>query len=286
MAGGTGKNGTGTEPARPARPNYSEWYLTPQGSVALAAQQALLRGLIACWPRRGHRLLQIGCGAGIFLEILWEAGFDVSGQEPDQELARRAASRLGRRAEISLGSQEHLPFDDQSFDYVVCLNNLEFAADPWAVLREALRLASRGLLLSFPNAASLRGFGGLFRRGSAGDQGSGPAGLGRGKVLAPWKVWNFIRKEGPPSRLTWGSTLLGPAFSWRDNALGRKLNCASLPLPLGACAMLRLDLHPACAGTPLLLNGKKKAGANTALANKSLLTRSGRASGPRRDAAR
>ena len=264
MAGGTA----------PARPHYSEWYLTPRGSLALAAQQALLRRMIASWPRRGHRLLELGCAEGIFLENLWEAGFDVSGQEQDQELARRSAGRLGHRADISLGSQEHLPFDDQSFDYVACLGNLEFAADPWAVLREALRLASRGVLLSFPNAASLCGLGGLFRplRPSRSAKEQTPA-LGRGKLVAPWKIWSFVRKEGPPLQLTWGSTLLGPAFSWRNNALGRKLNCASLSLPLGACVMLRLDLHPAFAGTPLLINGKKKARANAALANKSLLSR-------------
>lgn len=266
MAGGTGKNGSkaGLAAIGPARPHYSEWYLTPQGGLALDAQQALLRRMIASWPRRGHRLLELGCGEGIFLESLWDAGFDVSGQESDQELARRAASRLGRRADISLGSQEHLPFEDQSFDYVVCLGNLEFAADPWAVLREALRLASRGVLLSFPNAASL---GGLFRKS--------PYPVPRGKALLPWKIWSFARKEGPPLRQTWGSTLLGPACSWKSNSLGRKLNCATLSLPLGACVMLRLDLQPAFAGTPLLINGKKKkTAAKTALANKSLLSRS------------
>lgn len=87
-----------------------------------------------------------------------------------------------------------------------------------------------------------------------------------------------MRKEDPSLRQTWDSILFGPAFSWWNKPFGRKLNCATLPL--GACAMLRLDLQPAFASTPLLINGKKKARANTALANKSLLNRSAAGPGP------
>ena len=90
------------------------------------------------WPRRGHTLLDIGCGAGIFLEMLWHYGFDVTGLDTGTDLLDMARERLGNRAEFQLGRPEHLPFDDEEFDYAALLTVLEYVDNPEDVLREAI----------------------------------------------------------------------------------------------------------------------------------------------------
>lgn len=45
------------------------WYATPEGTYAITQENRLFQHLISQWPRRGHTLLDIGCGAGIFLEM-------------------------------------------------------------------------------------------------------------------------------------------------------------------------------------------------------------------------
>ncbi|MDR2893745.1 MAG: class I SAM-dependent methyltransferase [Deltaproteobacteria bacterium] len=271
--------------------SYDVWYDSPRGGFALDAQQLLLRRMIAGWPRRGHNLLELFCASGRFLESFWEAGFDVTGQEQNQELALLARKRLGRRVDISLNNPEQLPFEDHSFDYVVCLNGLEFAENPAAVLREAGRLASRGLLVGFPNAWSLRGI--CARMGQrnaastiqnapvapgqstleasinsalaapgrgtptaldahqAGDRSAAEFGLERN--LSPLRVCKLIRQLDIPGRFSCGSILIGPAATWSPGRMRSAANLFRLPVPLGACMMLRFDFAPTCAGTPLIL---------------------------------
>lgn len=88
-----------------------DWYATPEGTYAITQENRLFQHLISQWPRRGHTLLDIGCGAGIFLEMLWHYGFDVTGLDTGTDLLDMARERLGNRAEFQLGRPEHLPFD-------------------------------------------------------------------------------------------------------------------------------------------------------------------------------
>lgn len=288
-------------PAR-SRPNYEQWHAEPDGKYAMDAQHLLLRHMIAGWPRRGHNMLELFCGSGRFLENLWEAGFDMTGQEHDQGLVRQARRRLGNRVSITLNRPEHLPFDDQSFDYVACINGLEFAEQPEAVLEECFRLASLGLILAFPGSFSLHGLGlrlrnalegkslkNIFSRQSA--PGATPAGdnscgsekspdralSGRGLIygeprqFSPLRVMQLARRFAPHARFSWGSILIGPAGGWKQGGICGKLNMLPLPLPIGACVMLRIDFAPAYSGTllPLAATPEKQT-AKAAMAKEGL----------------
>ena len=91
----------------------------------------------------GRTLLDIGCGAGRFLEEARQGGFHISGVEPDDEAYNRAMRTLGEGHVIHgtfLGS--HLA--SQSFDVAATLDVLEhipideindFAAKTWQVLK-------------------------------------------------------------------------------------------------------------------------------------------------------
>lgn len=132
-----------------------DWYATPEGTYAITQENRLFQHLISQWPRRGHTLLDIGCGAGIFLEMLWHYGFDVTGLDTSTDLLDMARERLGNRAEFQLGRPEHLPFDDEEFDYAALLTVLEYVDNPEDVLREAIRVSHRGVIIGFMNSFSL-----------------------------------------------------------------------------------------------------------------------------------
>ena len=129
-----------------------DWYATPEGTYAITQENRLFQHLISQWPRRGHTLLDIGCGAGIFLEMLWHYGFDVTGLDTGTDLLDMARERLGNRAEFQLGRPEHLPFDDEEFDYAALLTVLEYVDNPEDVLREAIRVSHRGVIIGFMGA--------------------------------------------------------------------------------------------------------------------------------------
>jgi len=148
---------------------YSSYY--PRGDLdveCLPAQATNLRsvqGKLKAWltgtdnqgqytARRGMRVLDYGCGAGVALMELEKIGAEAYGIEVDEN-SRRVASRYGLR--IHTGSLEDNPFPGVTFD-LICLNQvIEHIPDPADLLSKLeSRLASRGVLaLSFPNTDSI-----------------------------------------------------------------------------------------------------------------------------------
>jgi len=92
------------------------------------------------------RVLDVGCGSGdalrLLVRIIPEVG-PVIGL--DKSLERYAANHAQARAEapqISFrsGHAQALPFDDHSFDRVLCVDTLEWVPDPVQALREIRRV--------------------------------------------------------------------------------------------------------------------------------------------------
>lgn len=214
------------------------WYDSAPGSFALLAQKALVRYMIAVWPRRGRSLVEFFCGSGHFMRTFWESGLDVTGQEQNPDLAALCSSRLGARAELIRNNPEQLPFNDGSFDYAACLGGLEFSSNPELVLKEMLRVSTRGLLLGFRSCWSLNGMW-LCAAGV-------PAAIaGRVKkkdalpdknvqgIVSPYKVWMLTRQavvdSGYSCRMRWGSVLGAPAWTWSRAAKGSWAAWPDLP---------------------------------------------------------
>lgn len=239
----------------------------PRKYYTMAAWQSLVRKMISGWPRRGRNLLELNCEDGFFLENFWEVGFDVTGQEQNPFLLNRARKRMGKKASIIQSNTEHLPYDDNSFDYVVCLHGFEWASDTRPIIAEAFRLAKHGVMLAFTNAVSWYGLQHhakrLIRRKSteeavakfmAGDE-KAPYYV---PMLNPFKILSQAKMQNKNAVFKWGSNLIGPAWSWRYGFLCSHVNMLALPLPLGVFAVLRADLSPMAAGTSLLLHSKHK----------------------------
>jgi SAM-dependent methyltransferase len=88
----------------------------------------------------GQRVLDVGCGSGVFLRLAADQGAEVFGIDASGELLAIAGERVPE-ADLRTGEMEALPYDDGSFDLVTGFNAFFFATDMVAALREAGRVA-------------------------------------------------------------------------------------------------------------------------------------------------
>ncbi len=73
-------------------------------------------------PRAETRILEIGCGAGNNLWFAAREGFSVTGIDGSSsaiEYARQRFASDGLQGEFQVGDFIHLPFPDQTFDFVI-----------------------------------------------------------------------------------------------------------------------------------------------------------------------
>jgi 2-polyprenyl-3-methyl-5-hydroxy-6-metoxy-1,4-benzoquinol methylase len=110
------------------------------------------------------RLLDFGCGDGQFMSRMAEAGWNVSGIEPDPKAVQALRARKGFDVRASLAD-----FGEgaEAFDVVTMSHVIEHVTDPIGTLRSLRRILRPGglLLITTPNAASLgsRVFGKYWR---------------------------------------------------------------------------------------------------------------------------
>lgn len=102
--------------------------------------------------RRAESILDVGCGQGLPMELIrvrkkvYAVGLD--GFEPYIDACREK----GIHDEYVLGDVRKLPFDDRSFDVVLCLQVIEHLPkeDGYAVIKELERIAKRQVIVSMP----------------------------------------------------------------------------------------------------------------------------------------
>jgi SAM-dependent methyltransferase len=94
-------------------------------------------------PLKGRKVLEVGCGTGVFLRSAADRGARVVGLDASAALIELARARAPE-AELHLGDMQFLPFGNDRFDVVAGFNSFFFAADMVAALREARRVAKPG----------------------------------------------------------------------------------------------------------------------------------------------
>jgi SAM-dependent methyltransferase len=119
-----------------ARPR--EWAISEEQHVP--GYEAALERIA---PVAGRRVLDIGCGVGVFLRLVTDRGAEPYGIDASEALLALARERVPE-ADLRVGDMEWLPYDDDSFDLVTGFTSFFFASDMVAALREAGRVARPG----------------------------------------------------------------------------------------------------------------------------------------------
>lgn len=98
----------------------------------------------------GKRVLDAGCGPGVYSELLAERGAEVVAIDASEKMVRLARERLGDRAEVLLADfGDPLDFPDGRFDFVLSALALDYVWDWEAVFAEFHRMLRWGGHLVF-----------------------------------------------------------------------------------------------------------------------------------------
>lgn len=98
-------------------------------------------------------VLDIGCGDGLFMDMLRKKGVKAVGVDISDEAVRTCTAQ-GLSAGV-VASADALPFPDAHFEYVVMLDILEHVYDPILFLAEARRVSKKYIIVGVPNFSSL-----------------------------------------------------------------------------------------------------------------------------------
>ncbi|MGJ8623404.1 MAG: bifunctional 2-polyprenyl-6-hydroxyphenol methylase/3-demethylubiquinol 3-O-methyltransferase UbiG [Yoonia sp.] len=100
----------------------------------------------------GKAVLDLGCAGGFMAEALDDRGATVTGIDPAKDAiaaAQSHAQAAGRHIRYDVGVGEALPYEDASFDAVVCVDVLEHVADLDKVISEVARVLRPGGVFCF-----------------------------------------------------------------------------------------------------------------------------------------
>jgi SAM-dependent methyltransferase len=214
---------------------------------------------------RGLRVLDAGCGSGVLLPRLADAGgAEVHGLELSPQLCRVAEAQLGARGQVHCGSLlASWPFPADYFDLVLMTEVIEHLPNPGFALMETRRVLRWGgrAVITFPNASAYEPFFGAAQR----REGRGRWGaflpwehprktrqpidtvytydeiqaLLRGGGMVPTRIrgreafpylwdWQFIEPRRPLRVALQALERLRPLASWILNGLGRRRRCYRL----------------------------------------------------------
>jgi SAM-dependent methyltransferase len=115
-------------------------------------------------PLAGRRILDAGCGVGMYVRALRRFSDDVYGIDVDADKIAEASRELPN---LQVAPAESLPFEDDLFDVVLSHETLEHVHDDRAAAREAVRVLRPGgrLVVFCPNRLWLFETHGIYWRG-------------------------------------------------------------------------------------------------------------------------
>ena len=135
-------------------PSYV-WRLGQQRRLALIDTYA---------PLKGKRILDVGCGLGMYVEKLHQFSDQVYGIDIDVERVMEGSRRLPR---LLAAAAERLPFPDGCFDVLLLHEVLEHVAEDRQAVQEAYRVLRPGgrIVIFAPNRWCLFETHGIYWRG-------------------------------------------------------------------------------------------------------------------------
>jgi ubiquinone/menaquinone biosynthesis C-methylase UbiE len=96
---------------------------------------------------RGKAVLDVGCGAGVEVVRFARAGAHTAGIDISAQAVRLTSQNLAHQrlnASLAVADGEHLPFPDNSFDFIFAHGVVQYVADDRAVVSECRRVLKPG----------------------------------------------------------------------------------------------------------------------------------------------
>jgi ubiquinone/menaquinone biosynthesis C-methylase UbiE len=128
--------------------SWYEAHIMPRLITCACSQGQVMKRRSAVVPLARGDVFELGCGGGINHQFYDPSAItSYAGIDPHAGLldgARVAAQQKGWAADLRQGMGEAIPFDDASFDNVVCTFTLCSVTDPAQVLRELRRILRPG----------------------------------------------------------------------------------------------------------------------------------------------
>ena len=202
--------------------NYEAWYET-EGRVADQLERDLLGRLLSGFLG-ARTALEIGVGTGHFARWLKDLRWQVVGLDRSKPMLAEARWRDG--VALVLGEASALPFATAAFDVALMITTLEFLPDPTGAVREAARVARRGIVLGVLNRWN-------------------PLAWQRKRSGLP--LWRIAHFYSPPGLANVVRRALGGeagAITWRTTLLPRVWPRRISRLPIGAFIGMRAMFSP------------------------------------------
>ena len=122
---------------------YDRWFETPIGALVKKYENELLLEFLQ--PRPEEKILDAGCGTGVFTYNILGVGPRITGLEISYPMLKRAKLKSkGYPFRAVAGDMKYLPFVDECFDKVVSMTALEFIEEGKAAVKELFRVTKTG----------------------------------------------------------------------------------------------------------------------------------------------
>jgi SAM-dependent methyltransferase len=130
--------------------SFYDRHILPHVIGCACATKPIMKQRTKVVPQATGKVLELGIGGGLNLAFYNPANVEsVFGVDPSEELRERAAKAPrpdGLKVEVRDGTAEALPFDDASFDSVVCTySSVRSPAEALAEAKRVLRPGGRFL---------------------------------------------------------------------------------------------------------------------------------------------
>ena len=116
----------------------------------LSSGAFLLKAEALAASTKPSSVLDVGCAEGFVLSRIQKYADSCTGIDMDKSALSRG-KELYPSLVFREGNAEKLPFEDNSFDLVVCTEVMEHLENPAAVLQEIKRVSRKWVLLSVPH---------------------------------------------------------------------------------------------------------------------------------------
>jgi ubiquinone/menaquinone biosynthesis C-methylase UbiE len=122
---------------------YNQWFTTAIGKLVLETEKELINRFVDLSP--GDRVLDAGCGTGIFTLDFLKSGAIVTGLDISRGMLIDAVTVLKNLPFYAVqGDMLELPFPDSVFDKSVSITALEFIQDAQTAVSELFRVTRPG----------------------------------------------------------------------------------------------------------------------------------------------